>query len=102
MGENITKEKEVAGLSMNELIKMAKNARRDLAWVRDELYNEYVKFKPNNRRWINSKQVRDQFSISESTLRRYRVEHKIRFKRINGKCKYSYEDLMKILNQGKT
>lgn len=100
--------------SMPGLIGLAKTTRIELNRFKEEVLKHYELAKRHQCRWVTGYQAAKMLSVTDRTLRRYRLKYNIRISTINGICRYYYPDLLALLkepaqkkiikstNQGKT
>lgn len=53
------------------------------------------------QKWLKSYQVKEMLGISSGTLQKYRDSGTLPFKRIEGTVYYAYDDIMKLMSEGR-
>ena len=78
---------------------------QDLERIKEEILNEVRKitgFKSHpQKKWLKSKEVRELLLCSPGTLQNLRVNGTLEFTKLGGTLYYSYESVLKMLEENK-
>lgn len=78
--------------------------KEDLTRFKHELFSELqnllTTMKPQQKRWLKSREVITMLKISPGTLQNYRISGKIPFRKIGNTIYYSADEIDKLFDSG--
>jgi hypothetical protein len=84
-----------------ELLKHQPVTKLDLLNVFNLLVGEVNKKEEGPKKWLKSSEVRSLLRISPGTLQNLRINSTLTYTKVGGIIFYSYEDLLKVMEENK-